>query len=98
MVEVCVPECQFPGTGYFLKKFWKFPVPSIREHPIPGPGSVPAFGNGQLPSRLSPENETGIPEFEISGKFGTGNFLLGTEICYINQDETRPVKKILAWC
>ena len=67
LVEVCIPECQFPGTGYFPKKIGKFPVPSIWKHPIPGPGSLPAFGTGQLPSRLSPENEMGIPKFEISG-------------------------------
>ena len=52
----------FPGNRIFPEK--------IRE--IPGPVSVPPFGTGQLPSRLSPENEMGIPEFEISGKFGTG--------------------------
>ena len=34
-IEVCVPECHFPGTGYFPKKFGKFPVPSIREHHLP---------------------------------------------------------------
>ena len=90
-LEVCIPECHFPGTGFFLEKSGKFPIPSIREHPLPGPVSVPPFGTGHFPSRLSPENETGIPEFEISGKFGKnfrnsvldGNFLLGTEICYI---------------
>ena len=68
--EVCVPECHFPGTGFFPVKSGKFPVPSIREDPLPGPVSVPPFGTGQLPSRLSPKNETGIPKFEISGKFG----------------------------
>ena len=46
------------------------PVPSIREHPLHGPVSVPRFRTGHFPSHLSPENETGIPEFEISGKFG----------------------------
>ena len=61
---------RFLGTEFFPGKFGNFPVPSIREHPLPGPVSVPPFGTGQLPSRLSPENETGIPEFEISGKFG----------------------------
>ena len=39
-IEVCVPECQLPGTGYFPKKSGKSPIPSIREHPIPGPDSV----------------------------------------------------------
>ena len=48
-IEVCVPECHFTGTGYFPKKSGKFPVPSIREHPIPGPDSVPAFETGCFP-------------------------------------------------
>ena len=61
---------RFLGTEFFPRKFRNFPVPSIRENPLPGPVSVPPFGTGQLPSRLSPENKTGIPEFEISGKFG----------------------------
>ena len=64
-VEVCIPECHFPGTGFFQEKFRKFPVPSIQEHPLPGTISVLPFGSGHFPSRLSPENETGIPEFEI---------------------------------
>ena len=84
-LEVCVPKCHFPGTGFSQEKSGKFPVPSIREHPLPGPVSVPPFGTGQFPSRLSPENETGIHKFEISGKipeiqYWTGNFLLATEI------------------
>ena len=52
-LEVCVPECHFPGTGFFPVKSGKFPVPSIQEHPLPGPVStfvVPSwsrqFGNG----------------------------------------------------
>ena len=61
---------------------------SIREYTLPGPVSVPPIRTGQFLSRLSPKNETEIPEFEISGKipeirYWTGNFLLGTEICYI---------------
>ena len=28
-------------------------------------GSVPAFRTGTFPSRLSPKNETGIPEFKL---------------------------------
>ena len=81
----------FPGNQIFPEKSGKFPVPSIWEHPHPGPVSVPPFGTGHFLSRLSTEKETGIPEFEIFGKFGK-NFLLGTEICYINQDQTKPVK------
>ena len=65
-LEVCVPECHFPGTGFFPKKSGKFPVPSIREHPLPSPNSVPAFGSGFFPSRLSPENEMGIPEIKLT--------------------------------
>ena len=49
VLEVCVPECHFPGNRYFPQKSRKFPVPSIREHPIPGPDSVPAFGTGCFP-------------------------------------------------
>ena len=45
----------FPGNRIFSKK--------IRE--IPGPEHS---GTSSSRSRLSPENETGIPEFEISGK------------------------------
>ena len=55
-IEVCVPKCHFPGTGYFPKKSGKFP--SIREHPILGPDSVPAFGTGfkvRFISRIFPE-------------------------------------------
>ena len=69
-LEVCVPECHFLGTGFFPQKSEKFPIPSIQEHPLPGPVSIPPFGTGHFPSRLSPENETGIPEFESPGKFG----------------------------
>ena len=60
----------YPGTGFFPEKSGKFPVPSIWEDPLPGPVSVLPIRTGQFPSRLSPENETGIPKFEISGKFG----------------------------
>ena len=35
-LEVCVPECHFPRTGFFPKKSGKFPVPSIREQPFQG--------------------------------------------------------------
>ena len=31
-LEVCVRECNFPGTGYFPKKFGKFPVPAQYRH------------------------------------------------------------------
>ena len=61
-LEVCVPECHFPGTGFFPEKSGKFPVPSIWEHPLPGPVSVPPFGTGHFPSCLSPQKETGIPK------------------------------------
>ena len=81
-MEVCLLECHFPGN--FLSRAFGN---------IPGPVSVPPFGTGQFPSCLSPENETGTPEFEISGKipkiqYWTGNFLLGTEICYFFSDYT----------
>ena len=60
----------------------KFPIPSIREHPLPGPVSVPPFWTGHFLSRLSPEKETGIPEFEILGKFL--KFSTGREIsCWV---------------
>ena len=68
-IDVCVPECHFLGTRFFLGKSRKFPVPGIREDPLPGPVSVPPFGTGQFLSGLSSENERGIPEFEILGKF-----------------------------
>ena len=70
ILEVCVPECHFSGTRFFPEKSRKFPLPSIREHPLSGPVSVPPFGTGQFPSRLSPKNETGIPKFEVLEKFG----------------------------
>ena len=28
-LEVCVPECNFPGTVYFQKKSGKFPIPTF---------------------------------------------------------------------
>ena len=62
-VEVYVPECHFQGTGFFPSRAFGnilFPVLS----------SIPPFGTGHFPSRLSPKNEMGIPEFEISGKIG----------------------------
>ena len=37
-VEVCFPDHHFPGIGSFPES-GKFPVPSIREHPLPGPVS-----------------------------------------------------------
>ena len=64
-LEACVPEFHFPGTGFFPEKYRKFPIPSIWEHPLTGTVSVPPFGTGHFPSRLSPKNETGIPKFEI---------------------------------
>ena len=86
----------FSGTRFFLEKSGKFPVLSIWDHPLPGPVSVPPFGSCHFPSQLSPENETGIPKFEILGKFRKksrnlvldGNFLLGTEICYISDHQS----------
>ena len=39
----------FPGNQFFPKKNGKFPVPSIWEHPLPGPDSVPAFETGCFP-------------------------------------------------
>ena len=81
-MEVCLPECHLPGN--FLSRAFGN---------IPGPVSVPPFETGQFPSCLSPKNETGTPEFEISGKipkiqYWTVNFLLGTEICYFFSDYT----------
>ena len=72
-LEVCTPECHFPGTGFFPKKSGKFPIPSIREHPLPSPDSVLAFGTGCFPvsfiswifpefSRvMRPENQSLVP-------------------------------------
>ena len=82
----------FPGNWIFPKKSGKSSAPSIWEHPLPGPDSVLAFRTGFFPSGLSPKNETGIPKFKLHKKFKTflgiqywtGNFQLGTEICYIS--------------
>ena len=41
ILEVCIPKCHFPGTGFFPEKPRKFPVPSIQEHSLPGPVLVP---------------------------------------------------------
>ena len=57
-----IPECHFPGTGFFLKKSGKFPVPSIREHPLPGPNSVQAFETGCFPVSFLVGKYSGIPE------------------------------------
>ena len=63
----------FPRNRIFPKKYRKFPVPSIREHPLNGPDSVPAFGTGCFPvsfiSRIfsefsqvtRPENSSLVP-------------------------------------
>ena len=61
-LEVCVPEYHFLGTGFFPKKSGKFPVPSIREHPLPGPESVPALGTGCFPVSFLVGKHLGIPE------------------------------------
>ena len=61
-LEVCVPECYFPGTGYFLKKSGKFPFLSIWEHPIPSSDSVPAFRTGCFLVSFKVEKHSGIPE------------------------------------
>ena len=49
-LEVCIPECHFPGTGFFQKKSGKFLVLSIRKPPLPSPILEPAFGNGFFPA------------------------------------------------
>ena len=51
-LEVCVPECHFPGTGFFQKKSGKFSAPSIWEQPFPCPDSVTSFGTSCFPVSL----------------------------------------------
>ena len=46
----------FPGYQIFTKKSGKFPIPSIQEHPLPGPDLVPVFRTGS--SRLVSGRET----------------------------------------
>ena len=61
-VEVCVPSLVF-WYQIFYGKCGKFLVPSIQ--PLPVPSYYRPFKTGYFPSRLSPENETETPEFEI---------------------------------
>ena len=55
----------FPGNWIFPGKIRESSISSIWEDPLPGPDSVPAFGTGFFPSRLSPKNETEIPKFKL---------------------------------
>ena len=52
-----VPKC--PREPDISRKKGKSTVSNLREHPLP------SFGVGFFPSRISPKNKTGIPEFEI---------------------------------
>ena len=61
-LEVSISECHVPGTGFFLKKSGKFPVPSIREQPFPGSDSVRSFGTGCFPVSFWVGKHSGIPE------------------------------------
>ena len=61
-LEVSVPKWHFPGTGNFPEKSGKFPIPSIREHPLPGPDLVPAFGTALSPVSFKVGKHSGIPE------------------------------------
>ena len=36
-LRVCIPECHFSGTGFFLKKSRKSSILNIQEHPLPVP-------------------------------------------------------------
>ena len=69
LVEVCIPKCHFLQTGFFQK----FPVPSIWEHPLPGPDSVPAFGTGFFPFCFKLGN---ILEFPNASWMKINNFLV----------------------
>ena len=61
LLEVCIPECHFPGTRFFPKKSEKLPIPSILEHPVPGPDSVLAFETGFFPACFRSGNIWGFP-------------------------------------
>ena len=62
---------QFLGNRIFPKKNGKFSVPSIWEHPLPGPNSVPAFGTGFFPSCFSSGN---IQEFPNASQITVNHF------------------------
>ena len=98
-VEVCVPECHFPGTGYFPKKFGKFLVPSIREHPLPGPGPVPAFGTGCFPVSFESGNIREFPNTSIikSKKFIRRNLGTGTGTELVRKNIINGTKQEKSW-
>ena len=63
----------FPGYQIFTKKSGKFPIPSIQEHPLPGPDLVLAFRTG-IPDWLFPgffqvSKHSGIPERFANEKY-----------------------------
>ena len=104
-LRVCVPGCIFGVPNFSLKiaenflsrasKTSHFPSRLIPEHsrlptsrPVLVPNMKPEFPNLNYICKFKtfPRNQ-----------YWTGNFLLGTEICYIKQNQTKPVnKKILA--
>ena len=103
-LRVCVPGCIF-GYQIFSWKLRKITVPSIQDQPLPIPSNSWAFKTTHFRPVLVPNMKPEFPNLNYICKFKTfprnqywtGNFLLGTEICYIKQNQTKPVnKKILA--
>ena len=85
-------QISFFGYQIFSRKIQEISHP---EHSRPATSilynSCP-FKTGHFPSRLSPKNETGIPEFPKI-QYCLGIFLLGAENSNTKQDQTRPGKK-----
>ena len=67
-------QMAFAGTGNFPEKSGKFPVQSIREHPLPGPDLVPTFGTPYSWSRLRLGN---IWEFPNASRIKYDKFNFG---------------------
>ena len=65
-LEVCVPECDFLGTGFFPYRSRKSSIPSIWEHPLPAPNSVWAFRTGFFPSCFRPGNIREFPYVNLT--------------------------------
>ena len=59
----------FPGNRKFLEIFRKFPVPSIQEHPLPGPDLVPAFGTALFPVSFKVGKHSEITERFLKKKY-----------------------------
>ena len=61
-IEVCVPKCHFPGTGFFPKNSGNFPVPTNWEHPSPWFRLSTGIRDKLLPGLFQVGKHSGIPQ------------------------------------